>query len=132
LLLLANRYWNEGAAVIQRHGRVFITYSASATDHRYAMGLLWADEKADLLNSTSWHKSPQPVFTTQADIHRYGPGHNSFVLAEDGKTDLMIYHSRDYRQLKGTPLTDPNRHARARVLSWDDKGFPVFNNEQGD
>ncbi|WP_416308344.1 family 43 glycosylhydrolase [Neptunicella sp. SCSIO 80796] len=123
---------NEGAAVIQRHGRFFMTYSASATDDRYAMGLLWADEDADLLNPASWHKSPQPVFTTQTDIHRYGPGHNSFVVAEDGKTDLMIYHSRDYRQLKGTPLTDPNRHARARVLEWDEKGFPVFNNEQGD
>ena len=123
---------NEGAAVIIRNGRVFITYSASATDHRYAMGLLWADEDADLMDPSSWQKSLEPVFTTQAELGRYGPGHNSFTIAEDGVTDLMIYHGRDYRDLKGTPLTDPNRHARARVLSWDENGFPDFRETEGD
>ncbi len=96
------------------------------------MGLLWADEDADLLDPTSWNKSPQPVFSTNERLDRYGPGHNSFVLAEDGRTDLMIYHSRDYLELKGSPLTDPNRHARARVLHWDANGFPVFEQERGD
>lgn len=123
---------NEGAAVLVRNGRVFITYSASATDHRYAMGLLWADEDADLLDPASWHKCPQPVFGTNAALGRFGPGHNSFVLAEDGETDLMIYHARDYRELQGTPLTDPNRHARARELLWDEKGFPDFRPDRGD
>src|SRR5690606_34079516 len=123
---------NEGAAVIVRNGRVFMTYSASATDHRYAMGLLWADADADLLDPGSWEKSPEQVFATNPDVGRYGPGHNSFVLAEDGVTDLMIYHARDYRELRGTPLTDPNRHARARVLTWDERGFPVFGQTEGD
>jgi GH43 family beta-xylosidase len=123
---------NEGAAVIVRNGRVFITYSASATDDRYAMGLLWADEGADLLDPQSWHKSPDPVFVTDPALGRFGPGHNSFVLAEDGETDLMIYHARDYRDLQGTPLTDPNRHARARVLHWDERGFPDFRQAMGD
>lgn len=123
---------NEGAAVIVRHGRVFITYSASATDHRYVMGLLWSDEDADLLAPASWHKKAQPVFTTNEAAGRFGPGHNSFVKAEDGVTDLMIYHSRDYKMLRGTPLTDPNRHARARILYWDAEGFPVFFGEQAD
>lgn len=123
---------NEGAAVIVRNGKVFMTYSASATDDRYAMGLLWADEDADLLDPASWHKKPEPVFETDAALGRFGPGHNSFTVAEDGHTDLMIYHSRDYRQLKGTPLTDPNRHARARVLYWDASGFPDFRPAQGD
>jgi GH43 family beta-xylosidase len=54
------------------------------------------------------------------------------VLAEDGVTDLMIYHARDYRELRGTPLTDPNRHARARALNWDERGFPVFRQAEGD
>ena len=123
---------NEGAAVIVRNGRVFMTYSASATDHRYAMGLLWADEEADLLDPDSWHKSPEPVFETDEALGRYGPGHNSFTLAEDGETDLVIYHARDYRDLQGTPLTDPNRHARARVLYWDENGFPDFRPRLGD
>jgi GH43 family beta-xylosidase len=123
---------NEGAAVIVRNGRVFITYSASATDQRYAMGLLWADADADLLDPRSWHKNPEPVFATNEALGRYGPGHNSFTLAEDGQTDLMIYHARDYRELQGTPLTDPNRHARARVLHWDERGFPDFRPKLGD
>ena len=123
---------NEGAAVIVRHGRALITYSASATDHRYAMGLLWADENADLLDPTSWHKRDKPIFTTNAAAGRFGPGHNGFVKAEDGVTDLMIYHSRDYEILRGTPLTDPNRHARARVIYWDAEGFPVLQPELTD
>lgn len=123
---------NEGAAVIARNGRVFLTYSASATDHRYAMGLLWADEDADLMDPRSWHKNAEPVFVTHEALGRYGPGHNSFTLAEDGQTDLMIYHARDYLELQGTALTDPNRHARARVLYWDERGFPDFRQTMGD
>ncbi|MEJ2402179.1 MAG: family 43 glycosylhydrolase, partial [Xanthomonadales bacterium] len=68
----------------------------------------------------------KPVFETDEALGRYGPGHNGFTIAEDGVTDLMIYHARDYRELRGTPLTDPNRHARARVLYWDENGFPDF------
>jgi GH43 family beta-xylosidase len=123
---------NEGAAIIVRNGKVFLTYSASATDHRYAMGLLWADADADLMDPGNWSKIPKPVFETDAALGRFGPGHNSFTVAEDGQTDLMIYHARDYRDLKGTPLTDPNRHARARVLRWDENGFPDFRPDQRD
>ena len=117
---------NEGAAVLIKNGKVFVTYSASATDHNYAMGLLWADENADLLDAAAWHKSPQPVFYTNAALKRFGPGHNSFTLAEDGKTTLMVYHARDYRELKGTPLTDINRHTYVRKLLWDKDGMPDF------
>jgi len=40
----------------------------------------------------------------------------------------MIYHARDYLTLRGTPLTDGNRHARIREITWSKEGFPVFNN----
>ncbi len=123
---------NEGPAVIKRNGRIFITFSASATDHSYAMGLLWADENADLLNSTSWNKLPDPVFYTNDSLKRFGPGHNQFTIAEDGKTDLMVYHARDYKEIKGHPLGDPNRHTRVRVLRWRKDGFPDFGQNIGD
>ena len=122
----------EAPAVLHRNGRLFMTYSASATDARYCLGMLTADENADLLDPKSWTKSPQPVFKTCTETSVYGPGHNSFVLAEDGKTDLMLYHSRDYQELRGTPLTDPNRHARIRPLYYDAQGFPLFFPEKGD
>jgi GH43 family beta-xylosidase len=121
---------NEGAAVIIRNGKIFISYSASATDHRYAMGLLWADAKADLLDPASWHKLPQPVFTTNEALKRYGPGHNSFTLADDGQTDILVYHARDYVALQGSPLSDPNRHTYLRPLAWTSDGFPDFEQEQ--
>ncbi len=92
-----------------------VTFSASATDVNYCIGLLWAAEGSALLNTASWHKLPEPVFFTNEKFKRFGPGHNSFIVAEDGKTDVMIYHARDYKEIKGEPLYDPNGHTRARV-----------------
>ena len=44
---------NEGAAVIKKGDKIFITYSASATDENYVMGLLWANKDDDLLDGYS-------------------------------------------------------------------------------
>lgn len=123
---------NEGPAVLIRNGKVFITFSASATDANYAIGLLWANEDADLLNPASWNKLPEPVFFSNEALKRFGPGHNSFTVAEDGKTDVMIYHARDYKEIKGEPLYDPNRHTRARVLRWTKDGMPDFGQDLSD
>jgi GH43 family beta-xylosidase len=123
---------NEGPAVLIRNGKVFVTFSASATDANYCIGLLWADENSDLLNPDSWHKLPEPVFFTNELLKRFGPGHNSFTVAEDGKTDVMIYHARDYKEINGEPLYDPNRHTRARILKWSDDGMPFFGQELDD
>lgn len=123
---------NEGAAVLKRNGKIFVTYSASATNHNYCMGLLWIDEAADLLEASNWNKSPGPVFYTNEELDRYGPGHNSFTTAEDGETVVMIYHARDYKEIQGYELADPNRATRARVVHWTDSGFPDFMQKKGD
>ncbi|GAB7036432.1 MULTISPECIES: glycoside hydrolase family 43 protein [Catenuloplanes] len=117
---------NEGPAVLIRNGRVFVTFSASATDARYAMGLLTASASADLMRNASWTKTPGPVFTTDERTRRYGPGHNSFTVAEDGVTDVLVYHARDYRDITGDPLHDPNRHTRVQKLYWHADGTPMF------
>ena len=117
---------NEGPAVIERNGRVFMTFSASATDSRYCMGLLTASADADLLRASSWTKSPEPVFTTNEQTKQYGPGHNSFTVAEDGETDVLVYHARDYKDITGDPLYDPNRHTRVQKLYWHADGTPLF------
>ena len=90
------------------------------------MGLLWADETADLLAGHSWHKSPTPVFTTDESAGQFGPGHNSFTTTPDGKTDLLVYHARNYRDIVGDPLNDPNRHTRVQAFTWRADGFPDF------
>ncbi len=120
-------FWvNEGPSVLRRNGKIFISYSASATDHNYAMGLLWADEDADLLDPHSWTKSAQPVLRTCYDHGVYGPGHNSFTLAEDNDTVMLFYHARTYTEIVGDPLWNPDRHTFVKPLRWDDQGMPVF------
>lgn len=123
---------NEGPAVLVRNGKVFVAYSASATDANYCIGLLWADEKADLLDPASWHKLSEPVFFTNERLNRFGPGHNSFTISDNGKKDIMVYHAREYKDIKGEPLYDPNRHTRIRVLKWTKDGMPDFGQEYGD
>jgi GH43 family beta-xylosidase len=117
---------NEAPAVIERNGRIFITYSASATDANYCMGLLSAPADANLLDRAVWTKSPRPVFATSAKNGQYGPGHNSFIVAEDGKTDLLVYHARNYAKIQGDPLRDPNRHTRVQPFTWKRDGTPDF------
>lgn len=117
---------NEGAAVLKRNGRIFISYSASATDANYCMGLLSADANADLLNPASWVKKQEPVMSSSSITGLYGPGHNSFTVDDDGSTDMVLYHARDYKNISGDPLFDPNRHARVQRLYWNADGMPNF------
>ncbi|MGN6370934.1 MAG: glycoside hydrolase family 43 protein [Phycisphaerae bacterium] len=117
---------NEGPAVLQKNGKIFITYSASATDYHYCMGMLTANADADLLNRASWTKSPKPVLQTDEDRHVFGPGHNSFTTTPDGKYDVIVYHARNYKEIKGDPLHDPNRNTRAQILHWNPDGTPNF------
>lgn len=116
---------NEGAAVLKRGGRIFMSFSASATDHNYCMGLLTADEDSDLLDAASWTKHPEPVFQTSEENGQYGPGHNSFTVDKHGE-DVLIYHARSYKEITGDPLYDPNRHTRAQRLRWNADGTPDF------
>jgi GH43 family beta-xylosidase len=120
-------FWvNEGPSVIIRNGRVFISYSASATDHNYCIGLLTASESSNLLDPKSWNKARMPVFKSSADNDQYGPGHSSFTVSADGKTDLLFYHARGYRDIKGDPLRNPDRHTRVQRLGWKKDGTPDF------
>lgn len=117
---------NEGPGVLIRQGRVFITYSASATDENYCIGMLHADETADLLDAKSWHKSLEPVFKSCFERGVYGPGHNSFTVSEDGKTDILVYHARTYTEIVGDPLWDPNRHTYVKPIRWGADAMPIF------
>jgi GH43 family beta-xylosidase len=117
---------NEGPAVIVRNGRVFMTYSASATDANYCVGLLTASATADLLNPASWTKSANPVFASNASTSQFGPGHNSFTVSEDGQSDIFVYHDRNYQNINGDPLNDPNRRTRIQKVYWNADGTPNF------
>lgn len=115
----------EGPAILARNGRLFMTYSASATDDRYRIGMLTADADSNIMDPRSWTKSPVPVFASSPKNGIWGPGHNSFVVDERGR-DIVVYHARDYREIKGDPLFDPNRHARVQLIRYRPDGTPDF------
>ncbi|WAX77246.1 glycoside hydrolase family 43 protein [Streptomyces sp. KMM 9044] len=117
---------NEGPYVIQRNGRVFMRYSAGVTDASYRMGLLTAPDDSDLMDTASWSKSPVPVFTSNDTTRQYGPGRSCFTVAEEVRTDVLVYHARQYKEIDGDPLDDPNRHTRAQPLGWKPDGTPDF------
>ena len=115
----------EGPAVLKHKGKIYVTYSASATDASYCVGMLTAKEDAELLDPQSWKKERYPVLSTHKDKGFYGPGHNSFTKSSDGR-DIMVFHARQYEHLIAEPLYDPNRHAMLLEVAWDAAGKPVF------
>jgi GH43 family beta-xylosidase len=117
---------NEGPAFLARGDKVFLAYSAAKTDANYCVGLLTASADADLLDPKSWQKSPVPVFKSDEEAKVFGPGHNCFTKTPDGKHDVFVYHARDYKEIKGDPLNDVNRHTRAQILNWTPDGRPDF------
>ncbi len=124
---------NEGPAVMIDKGKIFLAFSASATGPEYCVGLMYADENADLLDINSWTKLPEPVLTSDDLTGEYGPGHNSFVKDENGEW-LFVYHSRSEKCFKGEcgyshedPLYDPCRSAHIRKVFWNEQGIPVLN-----
>ena len=119
-------FWvNEGPYALKRNGRIFLTYSASETGIDYCVGMLTADENADLLDPESWKKSRYPVLRSDDSLQIYGPGHNCFVQLPDGR-DIMVYHARTETEIVGDPLYNPNRHAMLMEVKWNEDGTPRF------
>ncbi|MDR1913636.1 MAG: family 43 glycosylhydrolase [Clostridiales bacterium] len=116
----------EAPSVLIHNRKIFLTYSANATGPEYCIGLLRADGDSDLLNPESWIKSPTPVFQSCVENRKYGPGHNSFTVAEDGKTPILVYHVRDTDDITGDPLRNPGRHTCVQPFYFDEKDSPIF------
>ena len=123
---------NEGASVLKTEDKVYIFFSASGTGAEYCMGMLYAENNADLMNVNSWVKAPCPVLETKDLEDEAGPGHNSFVVDENGKL-LLVYHARPLNHLEekcGTwcseSLYDPCRHARIKEIRFDKNGTPML------
>ncbi len=123
---------NEGAAVLIRDGKVLVTFSASGTGSEYCIGLIWADEKSDMLSSSSWNKLGTPLLTTNDLVGESGPGHNSFATDEKGNV-FLVYHARpsthltgDCGTFHGNSLVDPCRHARIKQIYFSNEGLPIL------
>ena len=111
----------EGPAVLYRDGRIFLSYSASAswTDD-YTLGLL-SYSGGDILSPDAWLRSAGPVFAQCRPHGVYGPGHNSFVHSPDGSEDWIVYHAIDH---SGAGWSQ--RSVRAQRFGWTAEGLPDF------
>ena len=118
-------YVNEGPAVMKHAGKIFVSYSAAATDANYCMGMLEIDESDDPMIIENWTKYSEPVFKTDASLQIYGPGHNCFVEGDEGE-QLCVLHFRNYRDISGDSLYDFNRHAHVMKITFDRRGVPQF------
>ena len=110
----------EGPMPLQRNGRVFLTYSACPADTPdYKIGMLIADEKADLTKAESWRQHPDILFARVDQRGVFGPGHHTFFQSPDGKEDWIAYHAKP-----GTTVTYADRSTRAQKISWTKDGLP--------
>ncbi len=114
---------NEGPEILRRNGRIFLVYSAAGcwTDY-YSLGMLAADQSANLLDPASWHKSPLPVFWQSPQAGAFGPGHNSFFQSPDGTEDWILYHANP----EAGQGCGGRRSPRAQRFTWKPDGTPDF------
>jgi|GEM_PF-1598477 len=110
---------NEGAAVVERNGKIYFAYSASSfMNDNYAVGVSVADAASDLMKPESWIKYPQPIMKRSDENSSYGPGSPLFLKSEDGTEDWIMYHGIPTHGQGGG-----NRGIRAQRINWDDNDF---------
>ncbi len=121
---------NEGPSVLQRNGRIYITYSAHESwSSKYCLGLIHTEGFADLLDPTCWKKQPNPILKADHKEKIFGPGHNSFFKGPDD-TDWIAYHAKTTHK-KGWK----DRKACVQPVTWDEADLPcvgrptAWNNE---
>ena len=119
-----NIWVNEGPTVIKHDGRIYLSYSASATGEEYCVGCLSIGENDDLLDPRAWIKSRRPILSSDAEKGFFGPGHNTFTTDEQGNP-VCVFHARTYPEIVGDPLDDPNRHTFIMLVDFS-SGSPVL------
>ena len=112
----------EGPVVLQRNGKLFLTYSACDTGKPdYKLGMLIADARDDALDPASWKQHPIPIFERSDTAGVFGPGHHGFFQSPDGKEDWIVYHAKTT-----SAYTYAGRTTRAQPFKWNDSGLPEF------
>jgi GH43 family beta-xylosidase len=112
----------EGPVVLHRNGRLFLTYSACDTGKPdYKMGMISADERADIMNPASWRQHPLPVFARNDAAGVFGPGHHGFFRSPDDTEDWIVYHGKT-----SSNYTYAGRTTRAQKFTWNADGTPNF------
>lgn len=112
----------EGPEALKHDGKVFLIYSMCGADTPdYRLGMLVADENADLTDPKSWRQYPKVVFARNDAAKVYGPGHNFFFKSPDGKQDWIVYHAKTT-----TRPTYGDRATWSQPFTWNADGTPNF------
>ncbi|MDI1465359.1 family 43 glycosylhydrolase [Catellatospora sp. KI3] len=111
---------NEGPVAIQRGGRTFITYSASACQGPdYKIGQL-EYTGGNVLSAGSWTKKAIPIFQRNDAAGVYGPAHHGFFKSPDGTEDWIVYHANS----SAGDGCGSTRTTRIQKITWNADGTP--------
>ncbi|WP_442575401.1 family 43 glycosylhydrolase [Microbacterium sp. F51-2R] len=108
----------EGPFVIQRDGKIMITFSGSGVDWTYAVGLATAASGADLLDAKTWQVRDYPIWHYEGpNTNNWGPGHNAYTYDDDGNL-LNVFHAK--------LTSDGTRDAGVRMVYFRQDGSPIL------
>lgn len=108
---------DEGPYALMTDEKIFLTFSSAAVDATYVVSYLEAKTGADLLDIDNWTKCNYPILSSRSVPGEYGPGHNSYVIDDQG--DIWnAYHAR--------PGVDGPRSTGIRRVHFDIYGYPVL------
>ncbi len=108
------RDWHtlEGAATLFRDGRIYVFYSGGNWQNdSYGVDFVVADHPLGPYTNETGDR-PRVLGTRPGKVH--GPGHNSIVLAPDGRTPMAVYHAWDLARTARLMRIDP--------IKWTDSG----------
>jgi len=108
---------DEGPFALKRGSKLFLTFSSALVDATYVVGLLTAEAGSDLLDPKSWTKTNYPLLTSRSVPGQYGPGHNAYVIDDEGVV-WNTYHAR--------PGVNGPRSTGIRRVHFDIDGYPVL------
>lgn len=95
----------EGPCVVAHDGRYVCFYSGGNWQtNSYGIGYAVADRPLG-----PWRHAPEtgPVVLRERPPGVLGPGHNSYVVAPDGTTELLVYHAWDATRSARRMCLDP-------------------------
>lgn len=116
---------NEGPFTIIRDDKLYLTYSGGATNETYCNGMatVQLSDDVDFLDPAVWEKSNYPILTSFSNQGYYGPGHNSYVMGDDGQL-VNVMHGRTGTNGGGS------RHTFLRNVHFGIDGEPILNMTQ--
>ena len=110
---------NEGPYAFYHGNTVYLAYSGGdARGYLYTVGMLTAEDGADLCDLSVWKKAKTPVLSFRSVPGEYGPGHNSFFCDRDGDW-WIAYHGV-------TSFEERTIYDGIRKIRYDENDCPRF------